>query len=335
MRRIYIFLIGILFSINLSAQELPAVRQYVLSPYLLNPAFAGSIPCLDIRILDRHQWIGFGEDAPNTQALTVTAPIGESHALGGYIYMDNNGPNKTKGAQFSYTHHVILGDNNSRDNVTVMAFGLSANVYQYSLDESMFQPHSTSDPLITGTVQSTINPNFGFGIYLYNRRLEMGLSVAQILNSPIELYTASTADEMERHLFFNAGYHFGDLQRFSVRPSFVVKMDVEKHKQVDVNMQFFFSSRFWTQLSYRHDIDDDAGMSSNSILAFIGLNISQNWYIAYGYDYGLTDIQNAHSGSHEIMLGFRYCYDSGRKKVHHSCPAFNLYKVRHKKKKRK
>ena len=51
------------------AQQMPLYSQYMLNGFLLNPAMAGNVDYIPLRLTVRQQWVGI-TDAPSTQAIS-------------------------------------------------------------------------------------------------------------------------------------------------------------------------------------------------------------------------------------------------------------------------
>ena len=56
------------------SQQDPVFTQYLNNMLTIQPAYAGSSGALNITGISRAQWVGF-EGAPNTNTLTVSAPL--------------------------------------------------------------------------------------------------------------------------------------------------------------------------------------------------------------------------------------------------------------------
>jgi hypothetical protein len=65
--------------------------------------------------------------------------------------------------------------------------------------------------------------------------------------------------------------------------------------QVDLSANFMFNHKFVAGLAYRWS----AAMS-----AMVGFQVSDSWYVGYGYDLETTRLAHFNSGSHEIFLRY-------------------------------
>src|SRR5689334_13844249 len=59
-----------------TAQQRPHYTQYVINPYIINPAITGIENYTDLKLAVRDQWVGLS-GAPKTTYLTIHAPIGK------------------------------------------------------------------------------------------------------------------------------------------------------------------------------------------------------------------------------------------------------------------
>ncbi len=74
---------------------------------------------------------------------------------------------------------------------------------------------------------------------------------------------------------------------------------------IDLNPGFVYKENYWIIFSYRHLLNDFPGQS-NSLVTYLGLDY-KNFSFGYGFDIGLTALQKNHFGSHEFMVGYRFC----------------------------
>ena len=65
--------------------------------------------------------------------------------------------------------------------------------------------------------------------------------------------------------------------------------------QVDLSGNFMFNDKFLIGAAYRW---------SASVSAMVGFQVSDSWFIGYGYDLETTKLANYNSGSHELFLRY-------------------------------
>ena len=281
----------------LIAQELPVYQQYLLNPNLINPAITGYGGCTSILLTDRHQWIGI-PDAPSTQAVGLQKGIliksGKIHGVGLNLYYDNNGAFRKSGGDLMYAYHFKI---NRQRNINI-GLGLLISVYQNSLDESEFT--SVYDPIISGGVTRSLNPDAGAGIFMYNPKFYAGISGLRLMSN------SGTLQETERHFYLNSGFFIkNDKSPFEFEPALLLKLTESFKSQIDINFSTVLNGKYWYTLSYRNNLTPFP-LKSISILSVFGANIG-NFSFAYAFDLGLASIQMVNYGSHEFMIKYKIC----------------------------
>ena len=152
----------LLFSIKLFSQQLPLNSQYIYNPMVINPAFCGVTESSSVILMNRTQWQGFTDDEIGTTSLSADYLLNkQKHGLGSMLYSDRTGAISLNGLDFMYSFKfpVFLDYN--------LSLGISANIYQYIFDETMFEPASY-DPIVSGEIHKKINFDSNFGFLLYD-----------------------------------------------------------------------------------------------------------------------------------------------------------------------
>jgi hypothetical protein len=67
--------------------------------------------------------------------------------------------------------------------------------------------------------------------------------------------------------------------------------------QFDISTRVIWQEMVWGGLAYRHH-------DACSIL--VGYAYEEKFYFGYAYDLGITSMRKYNSGSHEIMIGYRF-----------------------------
>jgi len=288
-KKILILIIAVLATISSFSQQLPLYSQYMMNGFLLNPAMAGNVDYIPLRLTARQQWMGI-DNAPSTQAISGHYLFSNKKmGLGGYIYNDMVGPISQTGIKGAYSYHLPIGSENK------LAFGLAISAFQFKFDESKAEIVDESDPVINYNVQSTFVPDADFGVYFFNdeNRYYAGLAATQILQLPIEL-DKSNKNSIIRHYFLMGGYKFNINDEMDIEPSLLAKGTESTPFNIDVNIKGYYKKNYWLGFSYRSD---------NSFVAMLGLKVNS---IVFGvaYDYPFSSINNYSSGTPEIMIGY-------------------------------
>jgi type IX secretion system PorP/SprF family membrane protein len=291
-RFIHIVLLSLL-ALNVGAQQLPQYSQYMLNNYAINPAIGGSTNYVEAKSNNRYQWKGI-TDAPRTYVLTLNGPTkAKNVGLGGTIFTDITGPTRRTGISASYAYHLKLNEE------WKLSMGLAAGFLQFAIDGSKIRLRDEGDNIISSGIQSVIVPDFGFGLYLYNRKSYLGISAPQIAQNKLRFfdYQTSSLSKLEDHYYVNAGYKIDLNEDFQVEPGILIKYVKPAPVQFDFGAKITYKEKVWLGANYR---TRDAA----SIMA--GFIYNDYLMFAYAYDITTSKLKNYSGGTHEIMLGLKF-----------------------------
>jgi len=294
MKRSFTLLFGLcLIGSYLHAQQLPQYSQYILNKYVINPASAGENDFFVGQTNYRAQWTGI-KDAPNTYILSANGRLkNQNMGVGGYLFSDVTGPIKRNGANFSYAYHLKLTDD------LKLSFAINAGILQYTVDGSEITFVDESDRIRSALPESSIYPDAGFSLYLYADNYFFGASSPQLLQNQLS-FQHSLDDPKGRlinHYFITAGYTFNIDQNFSIEPSSLLKYVKPLPLQYEFSLRGIYRDMAWLGLSYRKD---------DAIVLMAGYTLQDNLTFGYAYDFIQSGLQKYSSGSHEIMLSFKF-----------------------------
>ncbi len=195
----YISALLIIIGFPIVAQLKPQYTQYVINPFIINPACAGIENYHDVKLSYRQQWVGI-KDAPATSYLTISSPLGKSdlksnattlygtanednknkrlkdqysrskahHGIGLQIINDQYGPFSNLSVKGVYAYHLGLTPK------LTMSLGVGAGVNKTSLDidKLFFGSTAPADPAIFYTSQmQKYNMDVDAGVWLYSKKV--------------------------------------------------------------------------------------------------------------------------------------------------------------------
>lgn len=272
-----------------SAQQDAQYTQYMYNTISVNPAYAGSRDVLSVVGLYRSQWVGL-DGAPETQTLSIHAPVGNKVGLGLSIVNDEIGPsNETYiDVDFSYTLNVGA--------TAKLALGIKAGANLLSVDYNKLT--GDEDVIFQDNIDNRFMPNVGIGAYWYDDKYYLGFSSPDLLET--EHYDDDEVAESylakERlHAYLMGGYVFDLDYNLKFKPAFLVKAVDGAPLQVDISVNFLINERFTLGAAYRW---------SAAVSGLAGFQISDQLMIGYAYDQETTELRKYNSGSHEIVLRF-------------------------------
>ncbi len=295
---------------NLFAQQIPYFSQYKITSPSINPAITGNNGMSYFNLISRQQWAGFNKNrgTPKTSMLSFQHRFPGSQidvssglfgnkmiqkqqqgrvGIGGTIFNDRNGVVHNNGAQMAYAYYIPLGPDQ-------FSFGLATSVFALYTDKGdLHFMNQEEEPAF-----NTLKPSFFFDVsigvfYSSSTNFFAGISSKQMLQSAA-LGDNHYLNEVPRHYYVITGYRFEVNSQIAMEPSVFFRANAESAIQADFNTRLYFEGDYWTGLSYR---------TNNDLVLLFGINLSQ-FYVAYSFDYGFSEVIKASFGSHEINLGY-------------------------------
>ncbi len=306
---------------GIHAQQLPQGTLYTLNPYVVNPALSGAYDFADVRLSYRRQWQGL-DDAPNTVYLTAHTPLGYGNKVSGsartpryaggisrvpappagtwrwgagaVLLADRTGPTERNIAQLTGAAHVSLpGD-------WQLSAGVGAGALQYVLRFDRIQTATPSDPILPGGRVSQVRPYFSAGLLARKGNFWGGASVLSPTAVSLAYPTPSggkTTNRLIPHYYLTAAYRLAIADEWVVIPQLWLKKAGPASSSVDGQVRVQYADRVWGGLQYRH---------KDSLGGVLGMALSANLTLSYAYEYPLSSISSVSTGSHEVLLGFRF-----------------------------
>jgi len=277
---------------GLAGQQLPHYTQYMFNDFVINPAIAGVHNYYQIRTNHRFQWIGL-VDPPLTNSIAFYGPHASlDMGYGGYVYNDVTGPTSRTGITGAYAYNIaVTGD-------IRLSMGISASVMQFRVDGTQLNPKDISDDRILQAVSTTYLPDAGIGAYLYADEFYVGISAAQLLNNSIRIFeNKSGLNRLKTHINLIGAYRLEVDRDWILEPSLLVKGTAPKELSFDVTARAEWKRMAWAAVAYRFH-------ESIGILA--GYSYEESLFFGYAYDIGITSLRKYNTGTHEIMIGYRF-----------------------------
>ncbi|MDD2548455.1 MAG: PorP/SprF family type IX secretion system membrane protein [Bacteroidales bacterium] len=319
-RRLVILLGFILLANVLKAQQQPVYSQYMMNPFLLNPAIAGYQGYTDFNLVAREQWLGYG-DGPSTYSLSGQTRILRTSyrnrsriiksrrrrrrpsgrvGYGGYVYNDKNGAMSRTGFQGTYSYHIYVRDIQYSAGVSLSAFQFRADVTTDDLFDSNDQSLNSIRPVYS--------PDANVGFLVSSEQFYAGVSATNLFQNLISFGSGQNelAYKLPRYYYVLAGYKYQERRAdYGFEPSIMVgftdraittAFSERNYWSIDFNFKAIYKDNYWAGVSFR---------TTGTIISMFGLNY-QNFYLGYAFDYSYGDLSNFNRmGSHEIMLGMK------------------------------
>ena len=296
MKRVLLIVFISIGWLNIFSQQSPMFTQYYFNPFVINPAIAGTNNYYQIRTNNRFQWVGFG-DGPITNCLSVYGPHGSKKFDMGYganIMSDITGPTSRLAVNGSYAYNFAIS------NDIRLSLGANFGILQYKIDGTQLTLPDTKTPdptLNTSVVYSTIVPDASIGGYLYSTNFNVGFAANQLFNNKIKFEEKDALNRLKTHFYLTGFYKYYVNRDFQLEPGVIIKAVRPAPIQVDLTIRVIYQNMVSGGIAFR---------SKDAFSVMVGYTYDNKISIAYAYDVGVTAIRKYNSGSHEIMLAYRF-----------------------------
>jgi type IX secretion system PorP/SprF family membrane protein len=325
-----LFVVILLYSGNVQAQQMPRYSQYIMNEFMINPAVAGYDGRTSVNISARKELLGFAVGTPQTYSFSAQSRIlkkpfsiksglfGKTSfkpttkgrvGLGINFLNDINVAIHRTGFQFAYAYHIFIMNSQ-------LSFGLSASVFQFRVNGDDFVYKDPDDVIIDGLTSGIIVPDANFGVNYMTQDYHVGIAVSQLFKSSIQFgkytnFNDTNATPFRRHYYILGAYRKAFFRRreWEMEPSAIVrisKLSLKKNDlryTADLTMKFLYKREYWAGLSFR--TSEELLSSNKELILMLGIKINK-YYIGYAFDYGLNSLSSYTVGSHEITLSIKF-----------------------------
>lgn len=286
---------------------------YMWDAFGWNPAWAGMEGSLVFTGMLRKQWVQ-QPGSPLTRSFNAHMPVYitsggmglrlESHELGVWQVVE-------LAAAWNYQHEL--------SRTAILSLGLEAGVVQRQLDGTrirtpggIYLPEPTPldhrDALLpAGSTRASVS-TFGAGLYLLTPKFNAGVAI-QHLTSAVLRYEPFSF-QLDRTIYLSAGYRWEVSRSLALLPSLLVKSDV-KQTQTDISMLAQLNDNIFVGLSVR----GYSPVTLDAAVVLMGVRFGENWWLGYSYDMGMSPLQQAANGSHELIVRYHLGKPIGKGKL--------------------
>ena len=302
--RILTYCVLLTLALPAFGQQQPSTDLYMFEGLSINPAYAGTQVQISATLIHRDQWVNF-PGAPVTQFFSSHSSFMRNKiGVGLMATRDKIGIHEDFSMYGSFAYKIISKTGN-------LSMGLQAGFNNISSDFNLLNIKDQTDVLLQGKV-TTLNPNFGAGLYYYNAQYYMGFSVPYILNSDIVAVEGVLSEARRyRYYYLYGGTTIEINKNFKFKPSALVRFQEEAPLSFDLNGSFVMYQTLAIGVSYRWD---------DSIISLVELKLHENLHLGYAYEITLSEISRYSNGTHELMLNWRYKIPLIHKGL--DCPAY-------------
>ena len=281
--------------IGMKAQQLPVYSHYIMSDYILNPALTGRYDYQLIQSNIRYQWVGIN-DAPKTIVLSANIPHKiKKVGLGGYLFNDATGAVSRSGFNFSYAYHIRIDEDYQ------FGMGVNGGLLQYRVNGPELILADEAERYLFDAVETAFSPDFSFGTCLYSNGFFLGFSLNHLFKNQVaeKLFdkTDNGLGHLARHIYVMGGGKFKVHELFELEPSALIKYVSPSQIQLDISSRVFYNKEIWMGITYR---------TRDAVVLLAGYDYKDMLRFAYAFDITTSDLRKYSTGSHEIVIGYRF-----------------------------
>tara|TARA_B100001250_G_scaffold414504_1_gene453362 strand:+ start:2951 stop:4012 length:1062 start_codon:yes stop_codon:yes gene_type:complete len=294
---------------NLTAQQFPVYTQHVFNDYIMNPAVAGTVDQIPVRISYRNQWSGFTDMqgnniAPKTFAVSAHSPITDEIGVGGFVYNDVTGPISQTSAQLSYSWRTCLSPEGSCswDKRQFLSLAYGTRLLQFSYDDTETVGWNeyfglAADPVLPNVIETDILTSHVVAAYYYTEYFYAGLAGQNLFARPLKIQSDLNYDNRltaEYNILIGAYLPVTEDKKLGMEPSFLTKTTSWSKTQIDLSLRFIYENSLSVGLVYR---------TAESAYGFLFGIETGDLFFGYSYDTAVQGISNYSSGTHELAIG--------------------------------
>ena len=290
---------------TLKAQVDNQYTQYYMVPGYYNPSAIGNTDYIHITLGSRAQWVGI-KHAPLSFVGLADMPfkfLNKRFATGVSINQTSMGlySGLNASAQLVYKHRLFGGTLSGGFQV-----GLVNEKFKGS--EIIEIGGEEADDAIPKTDVSGNALDLGVGLHYQHKYWWAGISATHLTEPSVEMKAEGNEEDL---YIFEAGrtYYFmagGNIPikntLFELQPSVFVKTDFNLF-QAEATMRVRYNKFITGGVAYRHN---------DAVSLVAGVEI-KNFVVGYSYDYPISDISKATSGSHEVFVNYNVKLNLGEK----------------------
>lgn len=307
----------LMFVFDMQGQVDAQLSQYWAIPTYYNAGASGSSDYLRINGGARLQWLGI-ENAPQSFLGQVDMPLnlfGKRIGVGAGLQSETMGlfSNLNINAQFSYKIKFLKGE---------LSIGAQVGYFEQKFKGSEVEVpddddyHDSSDQAIPTQDLKGGTVDVSAGIFYTHKYFWVGVSGLHLLQPTVKMGlegSESTASQeyetvVPRTLYFMGGSNIPLKNTlFELQPSLMVKTDFS-----------VFSAEITARARYNKFLSFGVGYRWKEAVMIMAGAEYKNFFVGYAYDYPLSAIARASSGSHELLVGYKMKIDlSGKNKNKH------------------
>jgi len=288
----------------LKAQQLIQLSQTPRVQSFYNPAAAANGTDAEITALYRSQWVGIVGN-PETQFLSAAYPLYSMNGAVGLILVnDVIGPQQDMVIRLNFNRQFKWGKKR-------LILGANTGFIQKTLHgERLITPTGNYEPglinhndvKLPAVKQQARAVDFGVGMLFQTLKLKVSLAAQHLYSGKMNFKggNAPFTIQVPPQVIAALSYQLKLNQSFRLNPFLQSKSDMNL-QQVDMGLELNYNDFLFFGLAWRGYNKYNA----DAVIAMLGLNATPGLYVGYSYDFTVSQLNVASSGTHEIILNYR------------------------------
>lgn len=288
MRYWLLLTLALLCATQSEAQQWTRRTQFMVNPYLSNPAAAGISRDIPIVSSYRSQWTGMSVH-PQTFFLSAHKSIPGGFGVGALITNDVTGAYSNTSVELTGAYHVNI------NRTQTVSFGLSAIGTQHVFDLSNANVVDQNDvALNNGAKQTAFAMNANAGIFLSGKHYFVGISIPYFFQTKINFSGKGDLQREVRHFQIMGTHAFKLNNDWEFSPGMMIRLTGETPPQFELNAMVNYTRTLFGGLTYR---------PGDSWAALLGYKFD-GYSIWYSYDLTTGKANQLALSTHEFTLGY-------------------------------
>ncbi|MEY2950922.1 MAG: hypothetical protein RLZZ248_2123 [Bacteroidota bacterium] len=285
------FFLSLVWVTTLYGQQETSYTMHMLNPSAFNPAYTGSRGTKSILVHHRNQWVGL-DGAPRTTLINAQGRIFKSLGIGLNVASDQIGALNRTDFAIDIASAIALGG----ENFLSLGIKMSANLLNINFLDLDY--YDLNDQAFDRNISRDLTPNVGAGLFYYSPNGYFGISVPYIFKQE---YFADPTDATliygsdVAHYYVTAARLFEVADNINFKPGIMVQGVLGVDPRIDISADFIINNKFSVGAGYR---------LNSAVMALLGVQLTDNFYLGYAYDFSTTAIRTYQNGSHEVFLRF-------------------------------
>jgi type IX secretion system PorP/SprF family membrane protein len=233
--------------------------------------------------------------SPNTQTFSVHSPLLKKRvALGLLVIHDQLSVINQTGVHVSYAYRIPVSTKNNG----VLSFGLQGGLSMYNAEYTTLDVFDPNDVAFSQNLRQS-RPNIGAGIFYSTNLTYFGLSMPSLLNNVFDRNEDFKTVYQSKPIILTGGHVFKVNRMIKLKPNFLFKMIDNRPVEFDLNLNALFDEVVWAGVSYK---------SSKQVVLLTQVQVTDQIQFGYSYTISAGKIRYVETGSHEVMLNYRFKY---------------------------